>query len=59
MAKANAIYDSPNYLEEDNASSAASKNSLTTRTMEISMDGPHVKPLTIHSTIKAQAVTSC
>jgi hypothetical protein len=47
LTAASALYDTPNYWEEDKASSASSKNSLTTRTqhMEISMNDRQVKPL--------------
>ena len=50
LAAASALYDTPNYWEEDKASSASSKNLLTTHTqhMEASMDDLCVKPLTIH-----------
>ncbi len=50
LAAASALYDTPNYWEEDKASSASSKNLLTTHTqhMETSMDDLRVKSLTIH-----------
>ena len=45
LTAASTLYDVPNYWEDDKASSASSKNSLTTRTqhMEISMDELRVK----------------
>jgi hypothetical protein len=48
---ASTLYDVPNYWEEDKASPASSKNSLTTRTQhkEISMDDLRVKSPMIHS----------
>ncbi len=53
LTAASALYDVtvPNYWEEDKASSASCKNSLTTRTqhMKISMDDLRVKPPMIHS----------
>ena len=51
LTAASTLYDVPNYWEEDKASSASSKNSLTTRTqhMKISMDDLRVKPLMIRS----------
>ena len=50
LAAASVFYDALNYWEEDKASSASSKNSLTTRTQHMGMDDLQVKPLMIHPT---------